>query len=85
MTRAAAQLAGNAIERIRAEQTLRETTQRLHLAERVAQFGIWEADIVKHNMTVSEAMSAMIGRVGTPLTFSVDKFLSWVHREDVKR
>ena len=37
MTRVAAQLAGNAIERIRAEMHLRETLERLNLAETVAQ------------------------------------------------
>ncbi len=84
MTRAAAQLAGNAIERIRAEQTLRETMQRLHLAERVAQFGIWEADIAKKSMTVSEAMSAMLERTGAPLTFPIDEFLAQVHPDDVE-
>jgi GAF domain-containing protein len=44
MTRVAAQLAGNAIERIRAEMHLRETVERLNLAETVARFGIWECN-----------------------------------------
>src|SRR5580693_648896 len=43
MARAAAQLSGNAIERIRAEKALKETRRRLSLAERVARFGTWEA------------------------------------------
>lgn len=84
MTRVAAQLAGNAIERIRAERTLRETTGRLHLAERVAQFGIWEADFAKGTMTMSDALAAMIGRDGAPRRVSIDDFLSLVHPDDIE-
>lgn len=83
MTRAAAQLAGNAIERVRAEETLRETTQRLHLAERVAQFGIWEADLSKDSIEVSEVLAAMIGRNGTSVRLTAEEGLSIVHSEDV--
>ncbi len=54
MARAAAQLTGNAIERIRAEKELREATKRLNLAERVARFGIWEADYAKATIAISE-------------------------------
>ena len=43
LVEAAALLAGNAIERLRAEQRLRDTAERLDLAERAASFGIWEA------------------------------------------
>jgi GAF domain-containing protein len=39
---AGAQLAGNAIERLRAEQNLRDYAGRFALAEKVAAFGIWE-------------------------------------------
>jgi GAF domain-containing protein len=54
MARAAAQLSGNAIERIRAEKALKETTRRLRLAEMVAHFGTWEANFTKATLTFSE-------------------------------
>lgn len=84
MTRAAAQLAGNAIERIRAEQALRETTQRLNLAERVAQFGVWEADIANGVINISEGMAAMLERAGAPLRMGVDEFDKLIHPDDVE-
>jgi diguanylate cyclase (GGDEF)-like protein len=83
MTQAAAQLAGNAIERIRAEQTLRETTQRLNMAERVAQFGIWEADISNGVINISKGMAAMMERSGGPLRMSVEEFDALIHPDDV--
>jgi diguanylate cyclase (GGDEF)-like protein len=83
MTRAAAQLAGNAIERIRAEQTLRETTQRLDLAERVAQFGVWEADISKGVINISQGMAAMMERGGAPLRMNLEEFDAFIHPADL--
>jgi len=41
---AGAQMAGNAIERLRAEQRLHDYAERFVLAEKVAVFGIWEWD-----------------------------------------
>lgn len=84
MTRVAAQLAGNAIERIRAGQTLRETTQRLHLAERVAQFGIWEADCTKGFVALSESLAAMIGRGASAMRLTFEECFSMVHPDDVE-
>jgi hypothetical protein len=43
---AGAHLAGNIIERLTAESKLRESVERLQLAEEVAGFGIWEWDLV---------------------------------------
>jgi len=83
MTRAAAQLAGNAIERVRAEQALRETTRRLNLAERVARFGILEADFTDGSITVSAGMAAMMERSGGPLRLAVEEFDALVHPDDL--
>ncbi len=82
MTQAAAQLAGNAIERVRAEQTLRETTQRLNLAERVAQFGVWEADLSNGVISISKGMAAMMERAGAPLRMNVEEFDALIHPDD---
>ena len=42
---AGAHLAGNAIERLRAEEKLRENAERIAMAEKAAAFGIWQTDI----------------------------------------
>jgi GAF domain-containing protein len=42
LVEAGSRLAGNVIERLRAEQSLRQAAERLELAERAAKFGIWE-------------------------------------------
>ncbi len=83
MTRAAAQLAGNAVERVRAEQSLRETAVRLNLAERVAQFGIFEADFTDASITVSAGMAAMMERSEGPLRINVAEFDALVHPDDL--
>jgi signal transduction histidine kinase/DNA-binding response OmpR family regulator len=83
MTRAAAQLAGNAVERVRAEETLRETSQRLNLAERIAQLGIMASDFTTSTMTISEGMAAMMERSGAPLRLGFDEFEAMVHPEDL--
>jgi diguanylate cyclase (GGDEF)-like protein len=83
MTRAAAQLAGNAIERVRAERTLRDTTERLNLAERVAQFGIWESNFPDSTITISEGMASMMERSGAPLRLRIDEFDALVHQDDL--
>src|SRR6266567_641214 len=64
LVRAAAQLAGNAIERLRAERTLCETAERLNLAEKAASFGIWEVDPPSGTMTFSDGLAALLGLGG---------------------
>ena len=83
MARAAAQLAGNAIERIRAERVLSETTKRLNLAERVARFGIWGVDFEKAAMTISEGMAAMMELPGDKLHLTREEFEAMVNPEDL--
>ena len=83
MTRAAAQLAGNAIERIRAEKALSETGKRLSLAERVARFGIWEADFAKGTITFSEGLAAMLELAGDRRKVAVEEFDAMVHPDDL--
>ena len=45
LVEAGARLAGNVIERLRSEQRLRQSADRLDLAEKAAGFGIWEVDV----------------------------------------
>jgi diguanylate cyclase (GGDEF)-like protein len=82
MTRVAAQLAGNAIERIRAEIHLRETVERLNLAETVARFGIWECDFQKDIMTLSAGLALMMERSMSQFQLTRPEFYAMVHPED---
>jgi diguanylate cyclase (GGDEF)-like protein len=84
MARAAAQLAGNAIERIRAERALSETTRRLNLAERVARFGIWETDFGDSVITISEVMAAMLQLPPRKKQLSREEFDALVHPDDLE-
>jgi len=83
MARAAAQLAGNAIERIRAEKALSATTKRLSLAETVARFGIWEADFANGTITCSEGLAAMLELSGGRRKLAVEEFDAMVHPHDL--
>jgi diguanylate cyclase (GGDEF)-like protein len=83
MARAAAQLAGNAIERIRAEKVLNETTRRLNLAEKVARFGIWEADFPKATIAISEGLATMMELPGGKRLLTVEEFDAMIHPEDL--
>jgi GAF domain-containing protein len=82
MTRVAAQLAGNAIERIRAEMQLRETIERLNLAETVARFGIWESNFQKDIMTLSAGLAQMMERPVSQFQLTRAEFYAMVHPED---
>src|SRR5580658_2662060 len=82
MTRVAAQLAGNAIERIRAEMRLRETIERLNLAETVARFGIWESNFQKDVMTLSAGLALMMERPVSQFQLTGPEFYAMVHPED---
>lgn len=58
---AGAHLAGNVIERLTAERKLRESLERLNLAEEVAGFGIWDRDLEREIMTLSAGAAAVSG------------------------
>lgn len=82
LARVAGQLAGNAIERIRAEKQLADAVKRLSLAERVARFGIWEADLQKKVMTLSEGLAALMERPPSKFQLTVAEFAAMVHPDD---
>ncbi|HVS78415.1 MAG TPA: diguanylate cyclase [Steroidobacteraceae bacterium] len=82
LARVAGQLAGNAIERIRAEKQLRDALRRLNLAETVARFGIWEADFHKDVIVVSEGLAALLERPRSKFQLTRAEFEAMVHPED---
>lgn len=82
IVRAAAQLTGNAIERMRAEKALSKAAQRLNLAERVAHFGVWEADFSTGMMTISTGMAVMMECQPDRLRLTLGEFELAVHPDD---
>jgi diguanylate cyclase (GGDEF)-like protein len=82
LVRVAGQLAGNAIERIRAEKQLSDAARRLNLAERVARFGIWEADFQKNIVTLSEGLAALFDRPPSRFQLTPFEFEAMVHPDD---
>jgi len=82
LVRVAGQLAGNAIERIRAEKQLADAVKRLSLAERVARFGIWEADFQKNIVTLSEGLAALMERPSSRFQVTPHEFEAMVHPDD---
>ncbi len=79
---AGAHLAGNAIERLKAEQRLREDAERFDLAEKAASFGIWEIDVPTGTVTVSEGFAALTGLTGGPRRLSLDQWRTMIHPDD---
>lgn len=84
LARVAGQLAGNAIERIRAQKQLHDALTRLNLAETVARFGIWEADFQKNVIIVSEGLAALLERPRSKFQLTRAEFEAMVHPDDRK-
>jgi PAS domain S-box-containing protein len=79
---AGAHLAGNAIERLTAEKRLRESAERLKLAEEAAGFGVWELDIAAGSVTLSEGAALLYGFEGGAQKRSVAETKAAIHPED---
>jgi two-component system, sensor histidine kinase and response regulator len=80
---AGAHLAGNAIERLRAEEKLRENAERIAMAEKAAAFGIWQTDVATDVLTFSEGFAALMGLSGKPLRMHLDQWREMVHPDDL--
>ena len=79
---AGAHLAGNIIERLGAEQKLRENALRMKLAEEAASFGVWEMDLEAGIVTGSEAWAAMERCPDGTAGLDVNLVREVVHPED---
>ena len=79
---AGAHLAGNAIERLRAEEKLRENAERIAMAEKAAAFGIWQTDIPTEMLSFSEGFAALTGLTGRPLSMHLQQWREMIHPED---
>jgi two-component system, sensor histidine kinase and response regulator len=79
---AGAHLAGNAIERLRAEEKLQENAERIAMAEKAAAFGIWQVDVPTDMLSFSEGFAALIGFTGKPARMHLDEWRKIVHPDD---
>lgn len=80
---------GRVIERVRAEESLRESEQRLRQskallaeAERIAHMGSWEWDIAQNRVTWSEGLYRVYGLKPGQFDASLEGFLERVHPDD---
>jgi len=80
---AGAHLAGNAIERLRSEEKLRENAARIAMAEKAAAFGIWQADVQSEVVSFSEGFAALTGLTGKPLHMSLRQWREMIHPDDL--
>ena len=82
LVEAGAHLAGNAIERLRFEQNLRESASRFQLAEKVAAFGVWQINFRLGMVTISDGFSALAGLAGRPLRLTLGQWREMIHVDD---
>jgi diguanylate cyclase (GGDEF)-like protein len=79
---AAAQLAGNAVERLRATARLKENEERIVLAEKAAFLGIWELDIAHDILTLSQELAAQVGLPDAAHQLTIGQLRAMVHPDD---
>ncbi|HVX67769.1 MAG TPA: ATP-binding protein [Bryobacteraceae bacterium] len=77
-----AHLAGLAIERLRAKQELLANAERFRLMERVASFGLWEADLKRRTVAISEGLAALHGDEHGLRTLDIPSLRCLVHPDD---
>ncbi len=79
---AGAHVAGNAMERLRAHQSLREYAERFEVAEAVAKFGIWQWDAKDSLFTLSEGTAVMCGLGHQARRVTEEELYLTVHPDD---
>ena len=82
VVRAAAGLAGNAIERLRWAQRARDFEARFALAEHAAGFGIWEWDPTSNVFDLSDGTARAMGDGIKPGYISGEQLYATVHPDD---
>jgi PAS domain S-box-containing protein len=82
LVEAGARIAGNVIEWLRSQQRLRETSERLALAERASEFGIWEVNVSTGAVAVSEGFKTLLGLRTAARQFSLAELDSMLHPDD---
>src|SRR2546423_9874885 len=70
---------------MRTADELRDTTQRLEEAQRLAHFGNWEWDIVADRVTWSDELYRIFGVDGKDFVATLEGYLDLVHPHDRRR
>ena len=79
---AAAHLAANVIERLRATERLKESEQRIEETEKGATLGIWELNINDETLTLSPESAFQLGLPAAAQKLTTEHFRSLVHPDD---
>ena len=82
LVKAGAHLAGNIIERLTAEQKLRDQAIRMEMAEEAASFGIWEADFEAGTIKGSKAWAELEGLGDGVRGVRLDEIHRVIHPDD---
>jgi diguanylate cyclase (GGDEF)-like protein/PAS domain S-box-containing protein len=82
LVEAGSRLNGNVIERLRSEQRLREAAERLELAEKAAEFGIWEVRIPGGAVAVSEGFATLVGLPAASGRLNLHELDRMLHPDD---
>jgi PAS domain S-box-containing protein len=85
LVEAGAHLAGNAIERLRAEERLRENAERIGQAEKSAGFGLFDIDATDDTLGMSEGFAAILGMSGCATRLTGEASRKLVHPDDWPR
>ena len=77
--------AGAELERLLAEAALKESRERMIHAQRLAQFGNWEMDLVNHRLSGSDEVYRIFGADPATTEDPLELFRKIVHPEDYPR
>ena len=82
LVEAGAHLVGDALERLRAIERLRENDQRIRLAEETAALGIWQLDFRNRTITLSEKLAAQLELPRASARLSMSQLRTMIHAGD---
>src|SRR5262249_47143397 len=78
-------LAADLIERSRTEEKLRESEERLILAQSAANLGVWERDLRTNVITVSGEYTKLYGLAPDRTQLTLQEWVSLIHPDDRQR
>ncbi|MCW4028213.1 MAG: ATP-binding protein [Candidatus Bathyarchaeota archaeon] len=71
-------------ERVKTEQALKESEERLNMAQKIAHVGNWEYYVKEDRAVWSEELFYIFGLTPRPTGLSMDEYLAYVHPDDRK-
>jgi PAS domain S-box-containing protein len=72
-------------ERKKAENALRQSENRLKMAQRIAHLGSWEFEVKENHAVWSEELFRMFNLQPKPFGLSVEEYREFIHPEDIQR